>query len=99
MVTLDRAAYNIVDSLLYLNDLFVTGCKDFVKRGLIVTAVLIGTHILLLIIIIVIMIAFYLRRLDTEYKRLKTLIGMIPIDVLTRDKNVKAKFREEFGNI
>lgn len=99
MQVLNDAAVNIVKSLLYLNGLFVSGVTDFVQGGLILTAILIGTHILMLIIIIVIMIAFYLRRLDSEYKRLRTLIGMIPIEILTRDKQVKEKFREEFGNI
>lgn len=96
---LNDAAVNIIEALLYLNDLFESGCKSFVKKGLIVTAILIGTHILMLIIIIVIMIAFYLRRLDSEYKRLRTLIGMIPIECLTKDETVKEKFREDFGNI
>lgn len=72
---------------------------DFVKRGLIVTAIFIGTHIFMLIVIIVIMIAFYLRRLDSEYKRLRTIIGMIPLDVLAKDEIIKKRFTVEFSKI
>lgn len=99
MTEIDKAARNIVDSLFYLNGLFEAGIMDFVKRGLIVTAIFIGTHIFMLIVIIVIMIAFYLRRLDSEYKRLRTIIGMIPLDVLAKDEIIKKRFTVEFSKI
>ena len=84
----------ITDSLLYLNDLFNRGVSDFVTQSMIITAILIGTHIFLLLVLIVIMIAFYLRKLDSEYKRLRTLIGMIPLDFILRDREIREKLED-----
>lgn len=64
-----------------------------------VTAILVGVHMLLLVIVIFILIAFYLRRIDQEYKRLQTLIRMIPQEVLKKDKDIKRIYRQNYGNV
>lgn len=99
-ITLDHASGTVIDALSYINDVFTEGVNSFVRQSLLVTAVLIGTHIFMLLVIIIIMIAFYLRRLDSEYKRLKTLIGMIPLEMVVKDEELKSKFQnEDFLNI
>lgn len=99
MEVLDQASGYIFAAQLSLIDEFKSGVKDFLGSGLVITSCLIGLHMLMLVIVIFIMIAFYLRRIDSEYKRLQTLIRMIPQEVLKKDKEVKHIYRRNYGDI
>lgn len=66
---------------------------------MVITACLIGLHMLMLVLVMVLMIAFYLRRIDAEFKRVQTLIRMIPVEVLKKDKDIKRFYRRNYGDI
>jgi len=99
MEVLDQASEYIFAAQFSLIDEFKSGVKDFLGSNLVITICLIGLHMLMLVGVIFIMIAFYLRRIDSEYKRLRTLIRMIPQEVLKKDKQVKHIYRRNYGDI
>ena len=87
--TLDDGLLVFINGVRFLRTMFQTACDKFLTRSLLITAVLIGAHIIILLFIIFALISFYLMRLDNEYSKLRALMVMIPNDIMNKNRQFR----------
>ena len=85
---------NVIATLDYSHNLFMVALDSYTSTGTLLTGVLIGIHLVMLIILMSLIIIYYIRRLNSEFNKLKTVVGMIPISALTTNPEVKKVFLE-----
>jgi hypothetical protein len=99
MQTLDDAVLIVINSLRYMRELFQIASEDYLNRSTLITAILIGLHILFMLVMIVIIITYYLRRLTKEYSKMKSLMAMIPNEIMNKNKLFKDRYLKDFGGL
>jgi len=89
----------IIPSIIELNTLLLANINDYLGQQLYIEQIMFSVFIVVIILVFFFIWSPYLESLNNKIWRTKGMLNMIPVDIITKHKNLKEAFNNDFFHV